>query len=676
MPSRIRFLLSPGGWCLLAFVLRFFYLIEQSHQSVLFSQQTLDEWELTQSAERILNGDGYGNEPLFKAPLYPLFLAVCMKCGGESWFWLARFLQHLGGVALVWLAFDTARRLMPGGEKHRALAGAVAAALITFYPPLIRLENRLVMDFFVTLLQSAMMWALLRELIEPRKFSSGHWLILAGLFAGLSWLTRPTITPVLPLLALLTAYLGPVETHHVRLSRLKRFTAFLLVPLLMMGGVVVRNAVVGGEAMLLPWQGGYNLYHANRPEASGRYYVQDGYASADSGNPTRDLMLQGFHQAVRAGEILSPDEGQVAGAVNDYWMAKAKGVILENPVSWLGKMIQKGIYLTSAREIFNFEAFEIHKSASAILRWIPLGFGILWPFACLSLQISWKGDSSRKKGFWLIWGYLVLMGGAIAMVYTSGRLRMPLVFPVVLLASLSLTLLSEWCRDRSVFTPRAKVFGALLLFAGGVGMSWGDWWGVRSEVVAHYDFARMSDAAWRQNRFEEALGFAEKAEERSPEYLPLPLLKAQALYGLQRVDEAEEEFRNALDLMPQDPTPAYNLGMIQYYERKDPERALPYFRSALQRNPLAQDPWLYMSMCHIRLGEMRQADAYLKEAPGPSSSLRYRIVQVGLYQRLGYREQADRWMEDWFRPLSPALLQQVQEELTLLLTPVVQTPPP
>lgn len=524
-----RFLLSPLFWCLLAFGLRFFYLIEQGNESVLFYQPTLDELESMRSAEKLLAGEGFGQEPYFKAPYYSLFVSICMRLAGSGWFWMVRFLQHLGGVLLVAMAFDVTKRLSPGPEHVKSLAAAVTAGILTFYAPLIRLENRLVLDFTVVLFQSAMIWALVRESSEDRKAWTWKWLLVAGVFAGLSWLTRPTITPVLPFLAGYVA-LFCVKGKEGPLLRqgLVRGGCFLVLPLVLMLMVTVRNQVVGGEAMLLPWQGGYNLYHANREEANGRYYLQGGYSAASSGNPTKDLMVLGYLESLPADAIASE---ALAGEVNAYWMGKTKAAVFEAPAAWLGKMVQKGLYLTSQREIFNFEAFEIHRAESSLLKWLPVGFGWIWPLALTGIVFTCRGGEPRLRyATRLVWGYGLLMGGAIALAYTSGRMRMPLVFPVVILAGIGV---GQWIlllRHPEQGAQRKKRVLALPLLLLGVLMSWADWWGVRSEQVAHYDFVRLSDAAWQQGRGEHALRYAEEAEALEPTYPSIPLLKAQALY--------------------------------------------------------------------------------------------------------------------------------------------------
>src|SRR5262245_40460505 len=98
--------LQPGLWILLGLLLRVAYLHEQQTHSVLFYQPLLDEEEVADSARRLLAGEGFGHEPLFKAPFYPIYLAATMVVAGDGWFFLARLIQHLLGATLILFAWD------------------------------------------------------------------------------------------------------------------------------------------------------------------------------------------------------------------------------------------------------------------------------------------------------------------------------------------------------------------------------------------------------------------------------------------------------------------------------------------------------------------------------------------------------------------------------------------
>ncbi|MCC5846998.1 MAG: tetratricopeptide repeat protein [Verrucomicrobia bacterium] len=655
--------------CLTAALLRLLYLLEQSQTSVLFFQPTLDEQEMVLTAQALLRGEGFGEEPLFKAPLYPVMVAASQVFFGEGWFWGLRVLQHLGGVLVVAMGVDVAGRLVGDDKSRRDLAGLITGMTLALYAPLIRLENRLVLDFTVALFQSAMVWAGVRWLTMKDHESHGNRLLIAtGCFGALAWLTRPTITPVLPLFGLLMVFLKPADVEKRRLRRTVAAALFFLPTALAMTTVVARNAIVGREAMLLPWQGGYNLYQANRSGASGRYFVQDTFADSSTGNPTSDLMLQGYRQAVADGERPAVADEKLYAAVNDFWTERLLAEIREHPGEWLALMVRKGVYLVSAREIFNFEDFGLHKKDSMILRWLPLSFGWLWPLALASLALPVCMDPAARRVRWLLWGYLLLMGGAIALVFVSGRLRMPLAFPAAVLAGGGVSGAMELFRRRSAWRWRTMA-PPLALFGLGLIMSWGDWWGVRSEQVAHHDLARLSGAAWRAGRYDLALDYALQAENLAPDYPRLPILKAQALFSLERTDEAEVLYLRAMEEQPRDAAPAFNLGMIAYDAHEDPERALHFFQAALRRQPAHTRALAFQALCFLQLGDLdaaAQSIQALQQMEAEPSFLT-RVAVMALLRTANHDRAAQDYYDRWLAPLDENVLRELEHEVEKVL---------
>lgn len=655
--------------CLTAAGLRLLYLLEQSRTSVLFFQPTLDEQEMLLTAQALLRGEGFGAGPLFKAPLYPVLMAVSQVFFGNAWFWGLRFVQHLGGVLVVAMGVDAAGRLTGGAESRRHLARWITGFALALYAPLIRLENRLVLDFTVVFFQSAMVWASLRWLTaDADNAHPKRWLLTAGGFGALAWLTRPTITPVLPLFGLLLIFIKQMPVKKFRRQQAGAVALFLSLPILAMTTVTLRNALVGGEAMLLPWQGGYNLYHANRSGASGRYFVQDSFADSATGNPTRALMVRGYRQAVETGNQPDVSGPKIYRAINHYWTDRLLNDIRETPGEWLTLMLRKGLYLVSTREIFNFEDFDLQKQESSILRWLPLSFGGLWPLALASLALPVCADSNARRACWILWAYLILMGGAIALVFVSGRLRMPLVFPAAVLAGCGLTAFIELFQDRSRRSWRTAGF-PVLLFGLGIMMSWGDWGGVRSEQVAHHDLARMSGAAWRQGRYDLALAYAQRAETLAPAYPRLPMLKAQALYSLERIDEAEVYFLQALTEQPGDAAPAFNLGLIAYDIHDDPQQALQFFREALRRHPGHTRALAYQALCLLHLGELDAAGSAIQslQAMEPEPGFLTRVAVMALLRTEERDREARAYYQRWFAPLDADVLRELEQEVDRVL---------
>jgi len=596
---------SPWGWFLLALVPRLLYLLEQEAFSPLFYQPLLDEQELVESARALLRGEGFGPEPLFKAPLYPVLLAGVMAATGEAWWFVARLLQHAAGAGVAALGFVAASKLAGPGRRGRA-AGAVAAALLAFNAPAIRLENQLLLDHLVFALQSAMLLALLCAAASPRWRLARRWAAGAGAFAALAWLTRPTLTPVLPFLALALAF--PCCARRRQAGMMKRgvamATLFLAGPALAMGLFAGRNWVVSGEALALPWQGGFSLYEANRPGANGRYFAQRSFVQTSDrdANPARLLALEPFDEA--------PDT--LRGDVDAHWKRRATEAIAEEPITWLGLMARKGLWLFTDREIYNIEDFGVHLEISNVLPWIPFTFGFVWPGALASLALAAVWPRGRRRLVGIVWVYAFFLGGAIALYFVSGRMRMPLLFPAAILAGAAFGVYACW--DTKAMPPRRALgiqWLALALLALGLLWSWGDWGGVRSEDMRHAEYARLSNAAFMDRRPEMALDYAQRLARLRPDYPQAPQLRGQALYALGRADEAAVAFAEALKLLPNDPVAPYNLGVLSL-ERGETDGALAYFIESVRRSQAYPPAAARAALIHLQRRQVREAAALLQ----------------------------------------------------------------
>jgi 4-amino-4-deoxy-L-arabinose transferase-like glycosyltransferase len=595
----------PLFWFALALLVRLLYLQEQSGH-FLFYQQMLDEREIVELAR---NGFVEG-EPFFKAPLYSLFIRAVMFSAGDTWVWLVRLIQHLCGALLVVLAFDTARRL-----AHSIPAAALVAGMLCFYGPLIRLEDRLVLDFFTVFMQSAMLWAMLRI---PDASHKTKWALIAGLFAGLSWLIRPTLMPVLPILALwIFMHQRPWK------PKLGVAAAYLLFPAIAIGGFTLRNHQVSGEALSTPWQGGYNFYQANKQDGNGRYLVQDSYVAQHGGNPTRELILREAPPLLPEAPVARPDYK----AANAAWFHLGWSEIKEDLPAWMGLMIKKGFYLLSAREIYNFEDYRVMRQLSTILKVTFFNFGWLWPLALASLAWGKSWNSQHV----LVALYLVFLGGAIALFFTSGRLRMPLVFPVVLLAAVTIARLIS--RPRQI-TP-------WLLIAAGIALSWMDWWGVRSEDLRDIEYARLSNAAWRANEFEPALSYADAAMALRTRNPQIHQVRGQALHGVGRYTEAAEAFERSIGLFPGDVNSLYNLGYIYYRHLDEAERATPLLRRAAEHG--SQKATLLLLRVGIRSNDPGAHRRLNEIKPTPDLAEMMLITTICAATRRGQVDQVQKW---------------------------------
>jgi tetratricopeptide (TPR) repeat protein len=207
-----------------------------------------------------------------------------------------------------------------------------------------------------------------------------------------------------------------------------------------------------------------------------------------------------------------------------------------------------------------------------------------------------------------MWVYALVLAGGIALYFASGRLRMPIMFPATILAAMFIAEGWEWLRlQRVQRSGHLRLAVITLMLVLGVAWSWGDWWGVRSERLHHADYERLSNAAFRSGEYERALEYADLAAKEKPDSVVVPMLRGNALYELDRLDEAEAAFRLAVEAVRHDAVAPFNLGVLLYYERGDAAQARGFFAMAVERNPSYLRARAMEVMCAVRLGDLEEA---------------------------------------------------------------------
>ena len=99
----------------------------------------------------------------------------------------------------------------------------------------------------------------------------------------------------------------------------------------------------------------------------------------------------------------------------------------------------------------------------------------------------------------------------------------------------------------------------------------------------------------------------------NPEYAPAYALRGVVLYHIKELPSAESDFQKALNLNAKDPEINNNYGWYLCQTGKEKE-SIDYFQKAI-RDPLYQTPeiaHLNAGACYIKLGELEQAEEYLR----------------------------------------------------------------
>lgn len=396
LTDRVSYAILLASICGLAFFLRLVNVLQTFEVPTLI-QLLGDAKGYFDWAIRISDGDWYGSETFYQAPLYPYFLAVLIAVFGPS-ITLIRVVQMLLGVAGVALIGLSGRKLF--SEK----VGLVSALMLAIYPPAIYYDGIIQKASLATFLLCVLVTACVYLQCEMRR----RYAVLAGISLGLLVLTRENSllwTPLIPLWILF----GIGETKWRGWTLVACFAcglASIVVP------VAARNASLGGEWSPTTFQAGPNFYIGNNLQASGIYVPL--VAGHETPMHERADAQRLAEQAV--GRELSSRE------VSQFWMSRAWEETRQAPGRWLQLMVAKTFMVFNRYEVPDVESMYVFREYSFPLQLSRIWhFGILCPLGIWGLIVS-RGDWRR---LWLHYLLLLSMIAAVVLFFILGRYRNP-----------------------------------------------------------------------------------------------------------------------------------------------------------------------------------------------------------------------------------------------------------
>ncbi|TWU06004.1 Tetratricopeptide repeat protein [Stieleria varia] len=395
--SRASFAILLASICGLAFFLRLLHVL-QTFEVPTLVRLLGDARGYVDWAVRISDGDWYGTETFYQAPLYPYFLAVLIKIFGPS-ITVIRLVQMVLGVAGVGLVGLAGRKLF--SER----VGLIAAFMLAAYPPAIYYDGIIQKAALATFLLCALMASCAYLQSESRWWHA----VMAGVSLGLLVLTRENAllwTPLIPIWILL----GIGETSRHRWMLVGCYAggiALILLP------VAARNASLGGEWSPTTFQAGPNFYIGNNLDATGIYVpLVPGHETPMYERADAQRLAE---QAV--GRELSARE------VSKFWMSRAWQEIRQSPGRWLQLMIAKTFMVFNRYEVPDVESMYIFRDYSFPLKLSRIWhFGILCPLAIWGLIAT--GEDWRR--LWLHYLLLLTMIAAVVGFFILGRYRNPI----------------------------------------------------------------------------------------------------------------------------------------------------------------------------------------------------------------------------------------------------------
>jgi tetratricopeptide (TPR) repeat protein len=378
-----------------------------------------------------------GHNAYFLGPLFPYVLAGLRVLTGDS-IHDVLVLQSLWGAIAVALLADAARRLT------RPWIGVAIGVLAIVYETSVFFDGLVLMESLLFFLESLLLWCVARFAIPS---ASSRLLLIAGLLIGLIAEGRATA-----LALLLPAWAFLVLHRRATARAIAIRTAWLLAGLLLIvTPPALRNRAVSGEWIPFTYNGGFNLYVGNNPEATGGFLrvtgtqvIGSALSAGTDGGVEADTREYLASQGLRLGPRAS----------SSYWARRARDWMAAHPARALGLALRKIGMMWNRREYPQIENLEEYRSVAGPLGVPGLGgFGLLGPLAVLGLAIAWpRGNRER-----FVMGYAIVMTLSVAPFFVTDRYRHHLVPAALLLAAIALERIGEALGRRGGLVPVAAL---------------------------------------------------------------------------------------------------------------------------------------------------------------------------------------------------------------------------
>ncbi|MCO6437818.1 MAG: glycosyltransferase family 39 protein [Phycisphaerae bacterium] len=513
---RIDVLLLTGIF-LVALGLRLFY-VQQMRASPLFDHPVMDEQYHDEWAQAFAEGQTYIEGPYFRAPLYPWFLGTIYWLFGHDLF-AARVVQALLGSLSCGLLFLIGRRIF--GRTVGAIAGFTAAS----YWILIYFDGELLIPLLIVFLDLLLMWMLLEAGEKPRWWRFA----LAGAVVGLSALARPNILLFVP--AIVTWLIWQHRSDWR--SAIVRSLCLVAGCLLPIAPVTVRNYAVGGDLVLISSQGGVNFYIGNNPRSDGRTAIVPG---------TPGGWWEGYRASIAlaeeaAGKSVRPSD------VSRYYFREALSWIFSNPGDFVAHTWLKTRLFFSSWEISNNKGIYFWTERfGRVLLWLPLGFPVVAPLGLAGLVLCLRRGSSAFP----LWGFVIVYSISVILFFCTARYRVPVLPPLILLASYFVVEVARYLKARKWELPLA---GAMVLVLSALLVNT---WPQGREKFRNdaFSYVRLGGIYARQGDLDRAVESYQSAIAEAPTMLMAHFQLATVLHRQGKLDEAIAEYRTALNCKP------------------------------------------------------------------------------------------------------------------------------
>ena len=347
---------------------------------------------MSEAVGRRIWDEWLGPRTFYQDPLYSYFLALLYRTLGHQvrLVFLAQAMLGLLSITLLWAV---ARRL--GGETVALVAGLVGA----LYGPLVLYEDVLLRVVLINVTGIATLWLAMRAFRRP----SAPRFALVGLAGALGVLATSGAWPFVLLVAAFT----PIALRQSPRQALRAVGALSVGLLLGLTPVVARNLAVGVAPFSLASSGAITFVNHNAADYQ----------------PTSGTAMSAY-----AAEVMRRSGGRMLPAIAE--------TLHTHPSlgSWLALLGRKFLAVWHWYEIPNNESYDYFLLHAPALRAVGLGFGLVAPLALVGLLLGFR----RSWEYALTVAYLGCGLMSLVVLYTVGRLRMPMAFALIPFAAVTL----------------------------------------------------------------------------------------------------------------------------------------------------------------------------------------------------------------------------------------------
>ncbi|MFH1046022.1 MAG: tetratricopeptide repeat protein [Candidatus Omnitrophota bacterium] len=467
------------------------------------------------------------------------------------------------------------------GKKLFNTGVGIFAGIIACAYPLFLFYDRLLVPVTLAIFFALLALVLLIRAQENPTLRS--WLS-AGIVSGIAALTRPAFTVVIIFLFLWMLY-------EYRASTWKRrgifALSFILPCLVMFAGVSLRNELVLRDGIFAPAHSGINFYIGNNPQSNGLFNVPVGMRSTQGGL-LEDARIIAEQQS---GKALKPQEA------SRFWFNRSFQFMRQTPLAYFALLVKKVRLFLNGQEFVDDIEYYFFKERARFFNFPLFSFLYLLPLSLAGMLFFWP----QRKRLGFLYLFISALMCATVLFFINSRYRLLAVPFLIIFAAGALWLVIEKIRQ--------KEYKRILLIAGSATAFF---------IITSIDLTQGSGAPNFTFHYNKGVVYIQQGSYK----------------------EAEQEFRAALKINPQDFLSYFGLGNM-YYKMRDIPKAQEAFEKTLEINPYCYEANFNLGIINQDLGDIADAESEFKRAlvlKPDDSAAHYNLGRI--YQQQGKLELA------------------------------------